>query len=74
MLAGAGRHKPEAHPEAELVSALEPDQLTAVSDLPLPPARVTRSLRFALFALRIFSLLITVIVVYVFIFQIRHPS
>lgn len=68
---GSRRHQPEAHAEAELISALEPDQLTAASNLPLPPAQMSFALTVALLLLRIFALLITAIVVFVFIMQLR---
>lgn len=65
-------HEPEGHPDSELISSLEPDQLTAVSNQPLPRAQMSRLLNFALLLLRAFSLLITAIVVYVFIAQMHY--
>lgn len=60
-------HDTEAHDEAELIDGLEPDQLVAVSSKPLPRIRVSRGWSLFFWALRLFVLLMTALVVYVFI-------
>lgn len=60
-------HRPESHPDHELIAWLEPDQLVATSSLPLPRMQLSRRRDVAFWALRIFVLLTTGLVVYVFI-------
>jgi hypothetical protein len=55
------------HPDDELIHALEPDQVVAATSRPLPPYRLSRGGNVALWLLRVFVLLITVLVVYTFI-------
>jgi hypothetical protein len=60
------------HPDAELVMALEPDQLVAESSRPLPRYVLGRAATAGLWALRAFVLVITALVVYTFIRSLRH--
>ncbi len=62
------------HPDEELVSALEPDQIVAAASHPLPRARLGRAANAALWAVRVFVLLITVLVVYTFFAGLSAPS
>ena len=55
------------HPDDELLSALEPDQLIAASSRPLPRYRLSRPVSMGLWALRVFVLIITAMVVYTFL-------
>ena len=61
------KYQPEAHNESELIDALEPDQLVAAVAKPLPRLRLSRPVRIALWAVRIFVVIITVLVVYTFV-------
>lgn len=60
-------HRPEGHPDSELIESLEPDQLVATSSIPFPLLRLSRAWRIAFWTLRIFVLLIAALVVYVFV-------
>ena len=55
------------HPDDELIQALEPDQLVAATSKPLPRYRLSRNANVALWLLRIFVLLMTVLVAYTFV-------
>jgi len=61
------KYQPEGHRESELIDSLEPDQLVAAVAKPLPRLRLSRSVRTALWAVRIFVLIITVLVIYTFV-------
>jgi hypothetical protein len=61
------KHRPDGHLESELIEGLEPDQLVESSSVPLPLAQLSRAWRIALWVLRVFSLLITTLVVYTFV-------
>jgi len=61
------KYLPEGHHENQLIEALEPDQLVAEVSKPLPRLRLSRSVRISLWAVRIFVLIISALVVYVFI-------
>ncbi len=64
------RHKlSHGHPDAELVSALEPDQIVAAASRPLPRYILGRIANLALWALRVFVLVITAMIVYVFVWS-----
>jgi hypothetical protein len=54
-------YQPEGHQDAELIEALEPDQLVATASKPFPLLRMGALARAGLWALRIFVLLITAI-------------
>ena len=56
-------------PDTALVDFLEPDQLVAETSRLLPRAQITRPARAALWALRVFVVLVTSMVVYAFISQ-----
>jgi hypothetical protein len=60
------------HPDDDLVMALEPDQLVAESSRPLPRYVLGRAASLGLWALRIFVLVITALVVYTFVLSLRH--
>lgn len=64
-------HRPEGHPDAALIEALEPDQLKETSSVPFPRLKLNRASRIAFRVLRIFVLLVTVLVVYVFAVGLR---
>ena len=55
------------HPDDELIHALEPDQVVAAASRPLPRYRMSLAGNLALWLLRVFVLLMTVLVVYTFI-------
>ena len=61
------KYLPEGHHENQLIEALEPDQLVSEVSKPLPRLRLSRSVRISLWAVRIFVLIISALVVYVFI-------
>lgn len=61
----------QGHPDEELVSALEPDQLVAASSRPLPRYVLGRAASLALWALRVFVLIIAVFVVYTVLISLR---
>lgn len=55
----------------ELVMFLEYDQLSEATARPLPRARITRRLSVGLWALRVFVTLLSIMVVYAFIVQLK---
>lgn len=61
--------QPPARTDDELVAFLEPAQLVADARRPVPPARLRRSTRRALWALRVFALLVSIMVIYTFFAQ-----
>lgn len=64
-------HQPEGHPDSELIDGLEPDQLVVASSQPLPLLRLSRTWKVFLWVLRIFVLLISALVIYVFVVGLR---
>ncbi len=58
--------------EADLIAFLEPDQLVSDTSQPVPPADLTAPVRAALWALRIFTLLLAAAVVFTFISQLTQ--
>jgi hypothetical protein len=62
-------YRPEGDRESQLIESLEPDQLVAAVTKPLPRLQLSRTVRIALWAVRIFVLIISVLVVYTFIVQ-----
>lgn len=64
-------HRPEGHLDSELIEGLEPDQLIETSSVPLPLLQLSHPWRIALWALRVFALLITTLVVYTFVAKLR---
>jgi len=67
-------YRPEGHHESQLIEALEPDQLTAAVSKPLPRLQLSRSMRIVLWVLRVFVLIISVLVIYVFIESLTGKS
>ncbi len=59
-------YQPEGHHEGQLIEALEPDQLVAVVSHPLPRLRLSHPVSIALWGLRVFVLIISLLVVYTF--------
>ena len=67
-MANSDLHKQSyGHPEDELIGALEPDQIVLAASQPLPRYVVSPGVNLALWGLRIFVLIITVLVVYTFV-------
>lgn len=62
------------HPDEELVGALEPDQLVAATSRRLPRYALSRATSFWLWALRIFVMIITLLVVYTFVASLGVPT
>ncbi|HTX47409.1 MAG TPA: hypothetical protein VMD48_14095 [Solirubrobacteraceae bacterium] len=53
----------------ELIEYLERDQLVADRSVPVPPARLSRPAAIGLWALRVFAIILSAMVIYVFIAQ-----
>lgn len=64
-------HRTEAHADDELIEGLEPDQLVANMSTPLPRMQLSRGWTVFFWALRLFVLLLTVMVVAVFVTGLR---
>lgn len=60
-------HRPEGHPDNELIDALEPDQMVSAASVPFPRLRLRLGWKIGFWALRIYVLLITIPVIYAFI-------
>ncbi len=74
-MSDAERHKRiHGHPDEELVGALEPDQLVAAASRRLPRCALSRATSFWLWALRVFVVIITLLVVYTFVVSLRVPG
>ena len=58
-------------PEDELIMHLERDQLVAATSLPVAQAALSREARAALWALRVFVVLVSLMVIYTFIHQLH---
>jgi hypothetical protein len=54
-------------PDEDLIESLEPDQLVSAMDIAVPRRQFSRSLSVALWALRVFLLTVTAMVIYVFV-------
>ena len=54
-------------PDEDLIESLEPDQLVQAVNRPVPRRRLSRGMDVALWALRIWLLLVAAMVVYVFV-------
>ncbi len=63
------RGDPRMTGDDELIEFLEPDQLSADTRRPVPRARLSPRVRAALWALRIFTLLVGAMVIYTFVQQ-----
>jgi hypothetical protein len=61
-----------AEDEQELVMFLERDQLVTDTSRPVPRAALTRRANNALWALRVFVVILSAMVIYTFIAQITH--
>ena len=59
------------HPDNELVRALEPDQIVAAASRSLSRYVLSRRENVALWALRVFVLIITALVIYTFVVSLR---
>ena len=66
------KFQPEGHHESQLIESLEPDQLVAAVAKPLPRLKLSRPVRIALWAVRIFVLIISALVVYTFIVKLME--
>jgi hypothetical protein len=62
--------RPE-RPEDELVMHLERDQLVAETSQPVPPAELSARVKAGLWALRVFVLLVSAMVIYTFFYQLQ---
>jgi hypothetical protein len=65
-------YRAEGHHESQLIESLEPDQLVAAVAKPLPRLRLSRPVLVALWAVRLFVLLISVLVVYTFVVKLME--
>lgn len=54
-------------PDEDLIESLEPDQLVGAIDRPVPRRRLSRAGRVGLWVLRVWLLVITAMVIYVFV-------
>jgi len=71
---GEGREQRRAHGEAaqpELIEHLERDQLVAETFRPVPRAQLRRGTTIALWALRVFAVIVGLMVIYAFIAQLH---
>lgn len=55
----------------ELIMFLEQDQFVSDRSIAVPPARLSRRARFALWLLRIFALIVSFMVIYAFVSQLH---
>jgi len=62
--------RPE-RPEDQLVMHLERDQLVAETSRPVPPAELSARVRAGLWALRVFVLLVSAMVIYTFFYELH---
>jgi hypothetical protein len=60
-------HRPEPHEDHDLIDGLEPDQIVSSASRALPRMRLGRGAQIGLWALRIFVLFITAMVIYTFV-------
>jgi len=58
-------------PEDELIMHLERDQLVAATSLPVPRAVLSPRVKAALWALRVFVVLVSLMVIYTFVDQLH---
>ncbi len=57
--------------EEQLIVFLEPEQFVSDRSIPVPPARLSRRARAALWLLRIFALIVSAMVIYTFVSQLH---
>jgi hypothetical protein len=70
--AAIAEQDPRQHrPDDELVMDLERDQLVAQTSLPVPPAVLSAHARAGLWALRVFVVLVSLMVLYTFAYQLH---
>ena len=67
------RHLYEGEPDEDLVEALEPDQLVYARDLRLPQRALGGWAQAGLWALRLFVLATTALVIYTFVVSLSKP-
>ncbi len=65
----ARQHPEEPAAEEELIMHLEPDQFVAETSRPVPRATLTHGAVVALWALRVFAVVVSLMVIYTFIQQ-----
>lgn len=65
----AGMPQPDPRADDQLVEYLEANQLVSDTSRPVPRAQLTARVRTALWTLRIFVVLLTIMVIYTFISQ-----
>lgn len=68
------RHLYEGEPDEDLIEALEPDQLVHAMDRPLPRRRLGTWAEAGLWALLLFVLLMSALVVYTFVVSISNAG
>ena len=61
------RHIYVGEPDEDLIEALEPDQLVSAMDLPVARRRLSSAMSAGLWALRVFLVLVSALVVYAFV-------
>lgn len=61
------RHIYVGEPDEDLIEALEPDQLVSAMDLPVARRRLSHAMSAGLWALRVFLVLVSALVVYAFV-------
>ena len=61
-------------PDEDLIEALEPDQLVSAMDVAVPRRILSRSLTVALWALRVFLLVLSAMVVYAFVVSVHRGA
>jgi len=71
MAALAERDPRQDRPDDELVMDLERDQLVAETSLPVAPAVLSAHARAGLWALRVFVLLVSAMVIYTFFYELH---
>ena len=65
------QQQPPSQDSEQLIMFLERDQLVSDRSIPVPPARLSRRARAALWLLRIFALIVTFMVIYAFVSQLH---
>jgi len=68
------RHIYLGEPDEDLIDGLEPDQLVSAMDLPVPRRHFSRAVSAGLWALRIFLLFVTALVIYAFVAGVVRSS
>jgi hypothetical protein len=67
------QHRYLGEPDEDLIESLEPDQLVVAMNSPLPQRSLGRLATFGLYALRVFLVVITAMVIYAFVASVLHP-